>query len=226
MKFLTLMKKELRESMILMILATLCFTVIAGLSIREFDSRGGDDYRYHVPTGNYQVFHHTPVNQNGDLLIFVSISLGLGLGALHFWVPLLTRTWSFLVHRSVSRETILWSKLLCATVAFVVCLGIPWMWAHAHLNHVKATGFPINARVLREGWLFIGLGFVMYLGLALSAMSAARWYTTRFFGVIFAIFVLCWMFYLASLSAGLTLLVISTVILLVQLAVTFSRREF
>jgi hypothetical protein len=57
-------------------------------------------------------------------------------------------------------------------------------------------------------------------------MSSARWYTTRFFGVIFAIFVLCWMFYLSSISAAFSLLLVSTVILLSQLVVTFSHREF
>ncbi len=226
MKFLALLKKELRESTILMVLAMAAFTFMAGSMIHDFGLKGGDDYQYYVHNGNYQRFHNTPVNEIGDILMFVSVSLGLGLGALHFWVPLLTRTWSFLIHRSVSRETILRSKLLCAALAFGVCLGIPWIWAHWYLNHVKITGFPPNPRVLCEGWLFIGLGFVLYLGIALSAMTSARWYTTRFFGVISAIIVLSWMFYLASLSAGLTLLVISTIILLSQLVVTFSRREF
>ena len=158
--------------------------------------------------------------------MFISISLGVGLGILHFWVPLLTRTWAFLLHRSISRTTILCSKLLCAALAFGGGLGIPWIWAHWYVNHVKTTGFPPNPQVLSEGWLFIGLGFVMYLGIALSAMSKARWYTTRFFSVIFAIFVLCWMFYLSSTSVAFSLLLISTVILLSQLVVTFSHKEF
>jgi len=226
MKFLTLLKKELRESMILMVLAMLAFTALAGLSIREFGLRGGDDYQHHVYDGNYRLFHYTPVNERGDILMFISISLGIGLGALHFWVPLLTRTWSFLMHRSISRTAILCSKLLCAALAFGVCLGGPWIWAHWYVNHVKTTGFPPNPQVLWEGWLFIGLGFAMYLGIALSAMNSARWYTTRFFSLIFAIFVLCWMFFLSSISAAFSLLLISTVILLCQLVVTFSHREF
>ena len=69
---------------------------------------------------------------------------------------------------------------------------------------------------LWEGWLFIGLGFAIYLGIALSALNSARWYTTRFFSVIFAIFVLCWMFYLSSISAAFGLLAISTVCSTVQ----------
>jgi hypothetical protein len=226
MKFIALLKKEFRESLVFMVLAMMAFTAITSLAIRDFGLGGGDDYQYYVHNSNYRLFHNSPVNEIGDILMFTSISLGLGLGVLHFWVPLLTRTWAFLLHRSISRTTILFSKILCTALTFASCLGIPWMWAHWYVNHVKTTGFPPNPQVLWEGWLFIGLGFAMYLGIALSAMSPARWYTTRFFGLIFAIFVLCWMFYLSSISAAFSLLLISTVILLSQLVVTFSHREF
>ncbi|MCF7972897.1 MAG: hypothetical protein K9N55_03695 [Phycisphaerae bacterium] len=226
MKFFTLLKKELRESLVLMVLALLAFTVLAGLSIRDFGRRGGDDYQNYVRKDYTQLFHHAPVNETGDMLMFISMSLGVALGILHFWVPLLTRTWSFLLHRSVSRAMILSSKILCAALAFAGGLGIPWIWAHWYVNHVRTTGFPPNPRVLWEGWLFIGLGFTLYLGIALSAMTSARWYTTRFFGVIFTIFVLCWVFTLSSISAALGLLAVSLVILLGQLGATFSTREF
>jgi hypothetical protein len=226
MKFIALLKKEFRESLVFMALSMMTFTAIAGLSIRDFGLGGGDDYQYTVRNGNVQLFHHAPVNELGDMLIFYSIALGLSLGVLHFWVPLLTRTWSFLMHRSISRTAILSSKILCAALAFVGCLGVPWIWAHWYVNHVKTTGFPPNPRVLWEGWLFIGLGFALYLGIALSAMSSARGYTTRFFGVISVIFVMCWMFYLSSISAAFSLLLVSTVILLSQLIVTFLHREF
>jgi hypothetical protein len=226
MKFIALLKKEFRESLVFMVLAMMAFTAITSLAIRDFGLRGGDDYQYYVRNSNYRLFHNSPVNEIGDMLMFASISMGLGLGVLHFWVPLLTRTWAFVVHRPTSKTAILSSKILCAALALVACLGVPWIWAHWYVNHVKTTGFPPNPQVLWEGWLFIGLGFAMYLGTALSAMSSARWYTTRFLGLISAIFVLCWMFYLSSISAAFSLLLVSTVILLSQLAVTFSRREF
>ena len=226
MKFLTLLKKELQESGLLMILVLLVFTILADLIIRDFSLSGGDGYRYYVSHGYYRLFHDSYANGVGTILTFSSIVLGLTLGVLHFWMPSFTRTWSFFIHRSVPRMTILSSKLLCAVLAFGICLGIPWIWAHGYLNHVQTTGFPPNPRVLWEGWLFIGWGFAVYLGTALIALSTARWYTTRLFGAILAFISFLWLMTLSSLWAALGLLVITLILLLAQLTHTFSRKSF
>ena len=229
MKFLALLKKELRESLIPIILATLVFGGITTLMIQEFVHNGGNDYRFYAHYANagqtYWLFHSFPLGEIGVLLLFASIVLGLTLGALHFGLPLLTRTWAFLLHRPVTRSAILGSKLLVGLIAFGVALGLPWSWAYAHIQQVKATGFPSNPRVFWEGWLFIGLGLALYLGTALCAMTDARWYTTRLIGPVFAVFLILAVFTeQTSIVVAFELLFIVVAILLILLVATFLNR--
>ncbi|MCH7919240.1 MAG: hypothetical protein IIC50_14800 [Planctomycetes bacterium] len=225
MKFLTLLKKELRESLLPIILATLVFGGFTMSSIRWFVHSGGDDYRFYAQHANagqtYWLFHSFPLGEIGVLLLFASIVLGLTLGALHFGLPLLTRTWAFLLHRPVTQSAILGSKLLVGLIAFGVALGLPWSLAYAHIQQVKATGFPSNPRVFWEGWLFIGLGLALYLGTGLCAMTNARWYTTRLIGPVFAVFLILAVFSETSVLVAFELLSIVVAILLILLVATF-----
>ena len=126
MKFLALLKKELRESLIPIILATLVFGGSTTVMIREFVNYGGVDARFSGQRDLlgevYGLFSNYPVQQIGPLLLFTSILLGLALGALHFGLPLLSRTWAFLLHRPVKRFAVLASKLLASLLAFGVAL--------------------------------------------------------------------------------------------------------
>lgn len=225
MKFLALLKKELRESLIPIILATLVFGGFTTLMIHEFVHDGGDDYRFYkdyASSGHtYGLYHRYPLAEIGGLLFFASTMLGLTLGALHFGLPSLTRTWAFLLHRPVTQSAILGSKLLVGLIAFGVALGLPWSWAYAHIQQVKATGFPSNPRVFWEGWLFIGLGLTLYLGTGLCAMTNARWYTTRLIGPVFAVFLILAVFSETSVLVAFELLSIVVAILLILLVATF-----
>ena len=230
MKALALLKKELRESLVPMVLAAFIFIGMAIFLVHAFARYSGDDYQYYVRNAQSAYiggfFHRHHNNEVGIVLVFASISLGAGLGILHFWMPLLTRTWAFLSHRSVSRGLILGAKLVAAGVAFVMCLGVPWSWIYVYGNQVKSTGFPPNPQVLWEGWLFITLGYTLYLGTALAAMSTTRWYTTRFFGLIFTALIMFVVFLQSNVLTAFGLLLMCMAILMVQLFSLFSLREF
>jgi hypothetical protein len=224
MKFIALLKKELRESIVPIILALIVFGGFTALEIRHFVDRGGDDYQGHVRMAKsgavYGLFHHIPLNDMGGLLLFASLMLGLTLGALHFGMPQLTRTWSFLLHRPVPLSAILGSKLLAVLIALALSLGLPWTWAILRIQQVKTTGFPGNPQVYWEGWLFIGLGLALYLGTALCAMSNAHWYTTRLIGPAFASLCIILVFTEISISLAFAVLGIAVVILLLMLIST------
>ena len=230
MKFLALLKKELRESLIPIILATLIFGGFTTVMIREFVNYGGVDARFSGQRDLlgevYVLFSNYPVQQIGPLLLFTSILLGLALGALHFGLPLLSRTWAFLLHRPVNRFAVLASKLLASLLAFGVALGVPWSWAYLHIEQVKTTGFPSNPQVFWEGWLLISLGLGPYLGTGLCALTNARWYTTRLFGLIFAAILVSVVFSTQSIVVAFVLLLIGVAILLVLLIATFLQTEF
>ena len=229
MKFLTLLKKDLRESLIPGVLATLVFSGLSFFSMRSWARQGWHDYRipqYEPWYGpEYGIFHRYPIGEIGGQLFAASLVLGTTLGLLHFGLPRLSRTWAFLLHRPVSRSTILGSKLLATVVAFGVSLGIPWSSAYAHIPQVRATLFPPNPQVFWEGWLFIGLGLMLYLCVAQCAVSHARWYTTRLCGPVFATILIVALFAIGTISAAFQLLFLGITIFLVLLVTTFLNRD-
>ena len=229
MKFTTLLKKELRESLVPMILAAVAFALVAGLGIHEFLERHGNDYgdyERHVTSSHINVlFHYSPLSNTIAILTATSVGLGIALGVLHFWAPKLARTWPFILHRSVSRTTVLLSKLSCSMIALSLAVGVPWTLTYLAINHVKATGFPPQIQTLWEGWVWIALGFICYLGTALAVLSTARWYTTRFFGLAFAPLVLTVIIHQTVTTAAFGVMLFGIAILLAQLFTAFSQKE-
>jgi len=230
MKFLALLKKELRESLVPMVLAMMLFVLVAGLMVRDFAHKGGNDYQDYERRNRsgYQneLFHSYPLREIISILIPTSVGLGIALGILHFRVPKITQTWPFLLHRSVSKEAILLSKLLCSLIVLGLALGVPWSWTYLHVNHIKTTGFPTQPQVLWEGWLYILLlGSTCYIGTALSVLSTARWYTTRFFGLAFVPLLLTVIIHQPKIATAFALMVLGIAILLAQLFTAFSLKE-
>ncbi|MHC4337209.1 MAG: hypothetical protein ACYSTG_04565, partial [Planctomycetota bacterium] len=137
-----------------------------------------------------------------------------------------TRTWPFLLHRSVNRRVILNAKLTAATAAFIVSLGFAWTLLYRFVCRSEMFTVPPPTRVFIEGWLFVVLGLVVYLGTALTALSTARWYTTKIFGLAFAAVLIVATFSQWHLFWAFVLIIIGIVILLSQVVDTFLSREF
>ena len=230
MKLWTLIQKELVESMKAAVIVGLIYLMLAGHMVYSFVDRGAHDYRDFdlKPNLKYQerLFHTYPLEELAPVLLFCSFALGVGLALLHFWTPKLTRTWGFLLHRSFSREAILASKLITGVVVFSLAIGIPWTLTYGYVNHMKATGFPPHFRNLGDGWIYITLGFVCYLATALSVLSKARWYSTKFFSLAWVLLIMIIVIPQIRMGAAWGWLMLGLVILLIQLFESFSQREF
>jgi ABC-type transport system involved in multi-copper enzyme maturation permease subunit len=197
MRFSALLRKELRESLPWMLLSAIVFLAIGGFYLRQVQLYGRYDWseRYFSSrsvTETYGLqYRRSPLQLVGPILLLTSLGLGLVLGVRHFWIPYLTRTWPFLIHRSVDRTTIIWAKLAAAIISLLISIGIVWVAFYSYsCDPERFTMLPIK-RVFIEGWLFILLGLVVYLGTALTGLSKARWYTTKIFGLAFATVVIC-----------------------------------
>ena len=231
MRFSTLLRKELRECLPWMLLAALVFLAFGGFFLRAlaYDQRG---YRYYpnfsagTLVGSGQLTQHTPLLLTGSCLFCSSLGLGLILGVRHFWIPHFTRTWPFLLHRSANRKTILAGKLTAALIALALSLGPVWIVLYRYACQPEVFPIPQTPRVFIEGWIFIMLGLVAYLGTALSSLSTAKWYTTKIFGLAFATVVIVTTFSQWSLVWAFAVIAISVVILLSLIFDTFLRREF
>ena len=232
MRFVALLRKELWESLPWILLAAIILLATGGFALRAEAYHGRPNLFYYPPftpgtvVNTYQFTRSSPLQMTGSWLLITSIGLGLVLGVRHFWMPLFTKTWAFLLHRSVSRQTILGAKLAAATVAFVVSLGAVWIGLYWFAGRSELFMVPPPGRIFIEGWLFIVLGLVAYLGTALTGLSTARWYTTKIFGLAFATIVIPMTIFQWRLSWAFAMVIIGIFVLLSQIIDTFLNREF
>ena len=231
MRFSALLRKELSECLPWMLLAAIVFLALGGFFLRlEINYRNPSWYYSRLSPGTIvesSLFtYYSILGMTGPLLLLSSIGLGLVLGIRHFWIPNFTRTWPFLLHRSVSRKTILAAKLTATMIAFVISLGPVWIGLYWYACRPEVFPIPQTPRVFIEGWIFITLGLVTYLGTALSSLSTAKWYTTKIFGLAFAALVIFTTFPQCSLVWIFTVIAVSVAILLSRIFDTFLRREF
>lgn len=230
MRFSALLRKELRECLPWMLLAAIVLLVFGGFFLRAETYYESDRHYSRLSAGtvvdHYQLTFYPTLNLTGPWLFCLSIGLGLVLGIRQFWIPHFTRTWPFLLHRSVSRKTILTAKLTAALVACVISLGPVWIGLYWYANRPEVFAIPQTPRVFIEGWIFIMLGLVAYLGTALSGLSTANWYTTKIFGLVLATIIIVTTLSQCTLAGIFAVIAVSIAILLVQIFDTFLRREY
>ena len=144
---------------------------------------------------------------------------------MQFWVPGFSKSWPFLLRRSADRVVILVAKLAAAVAAFLLSVGAAWIILYFYASRPGVFTIPAPARIFGNGWVYILLGLIAYLGAALTGLSRARWYTTRIFGLIFAGLVVitasgCTLFRAYLITA------FGIVVLLAQVFNEFLKREY
>jgi hypothetical protein len=230
MRFSALLRKELRECLPWMLLAAIAFLALGGFFLRAKAYYEGDRLYSRLSPGtivdHYQLTFYPTLNFTGPWFFCLSIGLGLVLGIRQFWIPHFTRTWPFLLHRSISRKSILAAKLSAALIACVISMGSVWVGLYWYANRPEVFPIPQTVRVFIEGWIFIMLGLVVYLGTALSGLSTANWYTTKIFGLVFSTFIIVTTLSQWTLVGIFAVIAVSVAVLLVQIFDTFLRREY
>ena len=232
MRFSALLYKELRECLPWLLLAMIIFIAASSIILRvEILDESFINHRFsRFSPGNvigyYEFTYYPNIREAGIWLFLLSIGLGLALGVRQFWLPNFTRTWPFLLHRSVDRGTILAAKLIAAILTLVISLGLTWVAIYWYASRVEAFKVPLPFRVFIEGCIFIITGFVIYLGTALSGLSRAKWYTTKIFGIAFVVTLFFIIFSQSTLAGIVLIITFFMVILLSQIIHTFGGREF
>lgn len=230
MRFSALLRKELRECLPWMLLAAIVFLALGGFFLRAEAYNESDRHYSRLSAGtvvdHYQLTFYPILNVTGPWLFCLSIGLGLVISVRQFWIPHFTRTWPFLLHRSVSRKTILAAKLTATLIAFVISIVPVWVGFYWYACRQEVFPIPPTLRVFIEGWIFIMLGLVTYLGTALSSLSTANWYTTKIFGLAFATVIIVTTLSQCTLVGIFTVIAISVAILLSLIFDSFLRREF
>ena len=235
MRFIALLKKEVREILQWLLLAFIAFAGIGTLMLRTMIRNpdfGGQYDRLIEPgkeTPMYALvyyFNIEPLRFVGPLLFLVCISLGFVVAIRQFWGPGLLKTWAFTIHRSMSKATILAVKFSAAIIALVTSCGLVWTLFYWYASRPGVLPILIRSRIFIEGWIFVIFGLVAYFGAALSGLSTARWYTTKIFAIIFAMGILSMARKQTDLLSCFLVITIGIVILVSQIIHTFLNREF
>ena len=243
MRFLALLKKELREALPWLLLAVIILGFFGALTIQAYshswrEGRGYSEwsdrssYRYDEADRDdpyidyYRISGWAFLRDAAGCLLVISIGLGLILGVRQFLMPLVLKTWAFTIHRSTPRATVLWAKFVATAITFVVSCGAIWTLLWWYASRPGVLPMPPRVNTLLEGWAYVAMGLIVYCGTCLSALSMARWYTTRIFGLASA----ACMIMLAAFQTGLVLcfgtIAIAVLILVSQVVHTFLNREF
>lgn len=229
MKFLALLKKELRKCLPCLLLAFVVFTFFGVILLRVNIHYYGYGRWYEEPgsviDGNAFI-RRNPISDLAPLLLFCSAGLGLLLGAAQFWLPFFQKTWAFSLHRSVCRGTIFGAKCTAAVLIFILSLGLTWTLLYSYATRPGVFLWPFIGRDFAEGWIFILLGLVVYFGAALTGLSTARWYTTRIFGLAFAAGIFFLPLATETLTGGIIIILLGLFILVAQTIDLFLNREF
>ena len=229
MKFLALVKKELREALPWQLTAAIVFLLFGSVTLRAYIRY--DMYYGYIPAAGEAIKYYnlrvaSLLSSIGPWLFITSLGLGLVLGGRQFWMPNFQKTWSFNIHRSVKKSTVLWAKFTASVLAFVFSLGVIWSLFYLYASSPGIFPYPPRPRIFIEGWLFIIAGIVVYLGTTLAGLSKAKWYTTRMFGIAFSALILTLSLIQTSLFYCFATIIAGIVILVSQIFHTFINREF
>lgn len=227
MRFFALLKKELRECLPWMTLAAIIILGWAGLLLKYQANSQANEWATKTFKSEVNIYSvHPPLQDPGVILFLTAIGLGSVLGLQQYWLPGFRGIWPFLLHRSISRNTLLWAKITAGATAFVISCGVIWTLLYFYSCLPGVFWTPPALRFLLEGWLFIFFGFELYLAAALCGLSNARWYTTKIFTLAFAAVVLLAIIGQWRLIWAIAILAIGALIILIQLFDTFLNREF
>ena len=112
---------------------------------------------------------------------------GLFLGVMHVVTEKRRDLWAFLVHRPISRTTIVLAKTSAGFVLYFLAAGVPVAAANAWLAIPGNVPAPFYGPMMLPGLADLLTGSVYYLAGLLISMREARWYGSRVLAVGVAI---------------------------------------
>ena len=130
---------------------------------------------------------------------------GLFLGVMHVVTERRRDLWAFLVHRPMSRTTIMLAKMSAGLVLYFLAVGIPVAAANIWLAIPGNVPSPFYWPMVLPGLADVLTGAVYYLAGLLISMREARWYGSRVLAVGVAIIcsvivVSVWHFWIAGVA--------------------------
>jgi hypothetical protein len=108
----------------------------------------------------------------------------------------------------------------------MLCLSLAWLLLAGITGISERIIIPPDSGIVGLGIFYAYLGFIVYMGTALCAITKARWYTTRMFGLFFVFIMFLAILPQTSFVHAFFITVIFFVVLIVQIYEIFLQREF
>jgi hypothetical protein len=229
MRFLALLRKELRECLPWAFSAATFLLIFGSLTLWN-NAHRGEGYPYYAlrrySSGIYG-FTSRPSGDLGSLVFISAVGLGLAIGVRQFWISDFTGTWGFTLHRSIHRTAVLAVKICAGLISLIVAVGPVWSYLswRASLPDYSPVPLPKLCFIVR-GLLAGCTGLLSYLGVGLVGLSKAKWYTTKLAGLGFAVWMFVTFTQQRTLWWSFGTLVIGIGVLLYLMWETFLKREF
>lgn len=122
------------------------------------------------------------------LVLMFAGAAGLVFGLWQTLGESLQGTWIFYLHRPAERRNLILAKVAAGLACLLVALGLPLVlyaiWAAVPGTHASPFEWWMTGPTA-QAWGFAG---VAYLAAFLSGLRPARWWVSRFFPLVFALF--------------------------------------
>ncbi|MGO8750956.1 MAG: hypothetical protein ACLQNE_33840 [Thermoguttaceae bacterium] len=178
--FSAMLRKEVRETMLLGMLALIVYACLLmtgmGLHVNPFESA--------LPSCFTETFDNLPFLNGADDsflcgVAYVSAVLAVALGFRQTLGESIQGTYVFLLHRPASRGRLIGLKLLSGAGVYLVCSAIPILayaaWAATPGTHAGPFFWSMTLPAWGTWWAITPL----YLGAFLSRIRPAPWYRSR-----------------------------------------------
>jgi ABC-type transport system involved in multi-copper enzyme maturation permease subunit len=228
MRFIALVRQQLQEILGSVMAVMIVFILLGGFvflveirSANNFVSRLDTEPGYWVND-----YAPSPLRPFCGIVLFESCMLGVALAFQQFAEQHKRGTWAFTIHRPAERSTILWARFTAAAITFIAGVGLFWSFFYLYALKPGIFPYPPSFRTFVLGWAFMLIGVVVYFGVVLSSVSTKKKYTTKFFGVCFAIGASIVALLQYGLVHFLAVILISLAILVSDVVDTFLNRDF
>jgi ABC-type transport system involved in multi-copper enzyme maturation permease subunit len=210
----TIIRKELRENLILGVLGFVIFSLMLLQHYRDSSSALKD-----VASQFYYGQNDTrmqPLLSLGLVPVgFFCAIFGALLGWKQIFVERHRDLHAFLIHRPIRRTQIFWAKTAAGITVYLLATGIPLLCLVAWTRYPGHVAAPFERRMTVPGFSFCASGLVFYFAGILTGLRQARWYVSRGLGLAAAAVVCLAILISSSLwqpvaAVGIGLVVVAT----------------
>ena len=178
----TIIRKELRENLILGLLGLIVFSLMLLQHYRD-SSIALKDVASQFYFGQSDAKMQPLLSLGLVPVGFFCAIFGALLGWKQIFVERHRDLHAFLIHRPIRRTQIFWAKTAAGITVYLLATGIPLLCLVAWTRYPGHVAAPFEWQMTVPGFSFCASGLVFYFAGMLTGLRQARWYVSRGLGL-------------------------------------------